>query len=338
MESAPLLVQWGAGGMRVRIGMKRWICGVVLLMIVAAANASAEKKEKGAWLFAYFHEPANQGIYLALSRDGLHYTPLNDGEPWVKPAEPGELMRDVFLTRGPDKRFHMVWTWGWHVNSMGYASSPDLLTWSRQKHIEIMKDFPETNNVWAPEIYWDQAKKKWLIIWSTASKQEKDRHRIWSSFTSDFETFTKPAVYFNPGYTTIDATIFHEAGQPYRFIFKQQTKEPLTFNVRVASGPTLEGPWAGISEAINEPWSEGPSAIKLGDRYIVFYDHYRGDHIRYEAVASKDWQHWEDITAETGLPLGSKHGSFLHITEKEAERLLKRHDGPGTAGASTKGK
>jgi hypothetical protein len=86
--------------------MKRWICGVVaLLLLMVAASAVAEKKttekkEKGAWLFAYFHEPANQGIYLALSRDGLHYTPLNDGEPWVKPAELGELMRDVFLTRG----------------------------------------------------------------------------------------------------------------------------------------------------------------------------------------------------------------------------------------------
>jgi hypothetical protein len=307
-------------------------CTLALAALLLAMSVAASAEDRGAWLFAYFHEPANQGIYLALSRDGLHYTPLNDGQPWVKPVVPGELMRDVFLTRGPDKHFHMVWTWSWRVNSLGYASSPDLLHWSDQKKVAIMQAFPDTNNVWAPEIYYDKAKKQWLIVWSSASKSEKDRHRIWSSFTADFNTFSKPEVFFDPGYTTIDATIFHAKGEPYRLIFKQQTKDPLTYLERVATGPTLEGPWTGITEPINEPWSEGPSAIKLGDRYVVFYDHYRGDHIRYEAVATRDWQHWDDITAETGLPLGCKHGSFLHISNKEAKRLLKRHDQPaGTA-------
>lgn len=313
--------------------MKRWMVLFVLAASVAV-QAAAAKKEKGAWLFAYFNEPANQGIYLALSYDGLHYTPLNDGQPWVKPAEKGELMRDVFLTRGPDKRFHMVWTWGWHVNSLGYASSPDLLAWSQQKNIVIMQDFPDTNNVWAPEIYWDQSKQQWLILWSTAMKSSKDGHRIWASFTPDFVNFSKPEIYFDPGYPVIDATIFHEDGQPYRLIFKQQTKDPLTYNERIATGPTLEGPWTKISDTINEPWSEGPSAIKVGDRYVIFYDHYRGDHIRYEAVASRDWQHWEDITAETGLPLKCKHGSFLHISKKEAKRLLQRHDPPAATPAA----
>jgi hypothetical protein len=316
----------------------------VLLIALAAAAGSAsaqsptKTKEKGAWVFAYFHEPARQGIYLALSRDGLHYTPLNDGQPWVKPAVDGELMRDVFITRGPDKRFHMVWTWGWRVNSLGYAASKDLLTWSNQKQIPIMQEFPETSNVWAPEIYFDKAKKKWLIVWSSAMKDNKDGHRIWSSMTADFNTFSKPSVFFDPGYVVIDATIFHEKGAPYRLVFKQQSKDPLTYLERVATGPTLEGPWSQITEPINEPWSEGPSAIKLGGRYVVFYDHYRGDHIRYEAVATRDWQHWEDITAETALPQASKHGSFLHITDKEAKRLLARHDPPAPTVAAPAGK
>ena len=47
----------------------------------------------GAWLFIYFKEPGNQGIYFALSRDGYHYTPLNDGQPWVAPAQAGERLR-----------------------------------------------------------------------------------------------------------------------------------------------------------------------------------------------------------------------------------------------------
>lgn len=317
----------------------KFICRFFVLLLAVCSVASARPKpkpapEQGYWLFAYFIEPAKQGIYLAISRDGLHYTPLNDGQPWVKPAEQNELMRDVYITRGPDKLFHMVWTWGWHVPTLGYANSPDLQHWSAQKQIPIMQDYPDTNNVWAPEIYYDAAKGKWLVLWSSASKTTKGEHRIWSSFTADFNTFTKPQIYFDPGYAVIDQTIFHAEGEPYRFIFKQQSTDPLTYWERVATGPTLEGPWNNFSDPINENWSEGPSAIKLGDRYVIFYDHYRGDHIRYEAVASRDWQHWEDITAETDLPAHCKHGSFLHISDAEAKALLARHD-PAEPAATT---
>jgi hypothetical protein len=157
-------------------------------------------------------------------------------------------------------------------------------------------------------------------------KDSQTGNRIWFSRTSDFQTFSKPAILFDPGYVTIDATIFHGRTGPYRLIFKQQTYDPLTFQERVATGPTLEGPWGNISGPINESWSEGPSAIQVGDRYIVFYDHYRAPRARYEAVATTDWKHWQDITAQTSLPPFSKHGSFLHITDEEAARLLARHD------------
>lgn len=302
-------------------------------ILCARAQQTSASPTHGAWLFIYFKEPANQGIYFALSRDGYHYTPLNDGQPWVAPTQSGELMRDIFLTRGPDHLFHMVWTWNWHANSLGYASSPDLLTWSAQQQIPIMADFPATSNVWAPETYWDATKRQWLLIWSSSMKDSPAGNRIWFSLTPDFKTFSKPAIFFDPGYVTIDATIFQETMQrgktgPYHLIFKQQTSDPLTYQERVATGPTLEGPWSSISGPINESWSEGPSCIQIGDQYIVFYDHYRAPRARYEAVATTDWKHWRDITAEISLPEHCKHGSFLHITGEEAARLVARHDPP----------
>jgi len=291
-------------------------------------------EEQVAWLFAYFKEPGNQGIYLALSRDGSHYSPLNDGQPWIAPTHPGEIMRDVYLTRGPENHFHMVWTWNWRGNSLGYASSPDLLLWSEQKEIPIMKEFPATNNVWAPEIYYDSSQSKWLMIWSSSMKDSKVGNRIWSTLTPDFETFSQPTIFFDPGYVVIDATIFHGDTGPYRLIFKDQTQDPLSYQERVATGPTVEGPWSEISGPINESWSEGPSAIQVGNRYIVFYDHYRAPHARYEAVATTDWKHWEEITTQTALPAYCKHGSFLKITNAEAMRLLLRHDPVNTEPAS----
>src|SRR5580704_2009509 len=161
-------------------------------------------------VFAYFQEPANQGIYLALSRDGYTFTPLNDGQPWIKPEVKGEITRDVFITREPSGNgFRAVWTWAWKGSTLGTASSIDLMTWSHQTEVPIMRDFPAVRNVWAPETYWDDNAKEWLLIWSSAVDGMTDGNRIWASRTADFVTFTKPAVFYDPGFVVIDATMLH---------------------------------------------------------------------------------------------------------------------------------
>jgi hypothetical protein len=286
-----------------------------------------------AYVFAYFKEPGSQGIYLALSRDGYRFEPLNDGMPWVKPEHDGEIMRDVFLTR--DARgdgFRMVWTWGWRGNSLGYAESNDLIHWSAQREIPIMQDFPDVNNVWAPEMYWDEKKEEWLMIWSSSFKGDTDGNRIWASRTKDFVTFTKPEKFFDPGFVVIDATMFHRdfAGEKdWVMVLKDQTVDPLRYQIRWTSGPSVEGPWGQLSGPISESWSEGPSVVEVGDTFVVYYDHYRAPRARYEGVATKDWIHWESVNDKMSFPEYSKHGSFFRVSEVEAQRLLARHDGAG---------
>lgn len=301
----------------------RRLLAILLLLGFATGAACAE----GAYVFAYFKEPGTQGIYLALSRDGYKFVPLNDGQPWVKPEQPGEIMRDVFVTRNPSGNgFRMVWTWGWKGNSLGYADSADLMTWSPQKKIEIMKDFPTVRNVWAPETYWDAKAKEWLLIWSSSFNGSDQGNRIWASRTKDFVTFTKPAVFFDPGFVVIDATMFHRR-KDWVMVFKDQTMDPLRYQERWMAGPTVEGPWGKISGPINESWSEGPSVVKVGDEFVVYYDHYRAPRARYEGVETKDWVHWESVNDKMSFPDHSKHGSFFHVSDAEAERLLSRHDG-----------
>lgn len=124
-------------------------------------------------------------------------------------------------------------------------------------------------------------------------------------------------MFFNPGYEVIDATIL-QTGSKYYLVFKDERKESLKKFIQIASGQSLEGPWTGISEPFTESWSEGPSAIKIGSEYVVYYDHYR-DPKRMQAVHSKDLKHWSP--AEVEFPEGSKHGSFLEIAKEEAQRL-----------------
>jgi len=132
----------------------------ILTMLLVVLASAMPARPADPHVFAYFKEPASQGIYLALSRDGYNFEPLNNGQPWIKPEHAGELMRDVFITRNPDgDGFRMVWTWNWRGDSLGYATSKDLVTWSEQPEIPIMRDFPAVNNVWAPELYWDESTK-----------------------------------------------------------------------------------------------------------------------------------------------------------------------------------
>ncbi len=304
--------------------MKRLIALVFLFALAGACFAEE------AYVFAYFKEPGSQGIYLALSHDGYTFEPLNDGQPWMKPEQPGEIMRDVFITRNPNGvGFKMVWTWGWKGSSLGYAESPDLMTWSAQKEVPMMKDLPTVRNVWAPETYWDAKAKEWLVLWSSSFNDSEHGNRIWASRTKDFVSFTKPVVFFDPGFVVIDATMFRRsfAGrQDWVMLFKDQTIDPLRYQVRWTSGPSVEGPWGPLSGPITESWSEGPSAVKVGDEFVVYYDHYRAPRARYEGVETKDWIHWKSVNDKMSFPENAKQGSFFSVNEAEAQRLLARHD------------
>lgn len=280
-------------------------------------------------LFVYFKEPANMGVFFATSEDGYRWTPQNGGRPWLPVQHPGELMRDPFVTRGPDGEFHMVWTWGWRGASIGYAHSPDLVHWSDQQEIPLMAGTPGAANTWAPEIYWDAAKSKWLIIWSSVVAGRHEGNRIYSAMTADFKTFTRPEIFYDPGYMVIDATILQARGK-YYLVFKDERLEPLHKWIRIAEGPTLEGPWTNASEALTESWSEGPSAIRAGGEFLIYYDHYR-DPRRYEAIRSEDLRKWTSVTDRMQLPENSKHGSFLAITAAEKARVEAAHGSPAAA-------
>jgi len=306
----------------------------ILAMLLVLLPFAMPARAADAYIFAYFKEPGSQGIYRALSRDGYKFEPLNDGQPWIKPEHASELMRDVFITRTPDgDGFRMVWTWNWRGDSLGYATSKHLVTWSEQREIPIMRDFPAVNNVWATELYWDEKTNDWLLIWSSSFRSNTDGHRIWSSHTKDFTTFSKPAVFFDPRFVVIDATLFRRnlnGKQDWVMVLKDQRPDPLRYQIRWTSGPGANGPWGPLSGPITESWSEGPSVVEVRDKFIVYYDHYRAPRARYEGVETKDWVHWQSVNDQMRFPEAAKHGSFFKMSEAEAERLLRRHDGSQT--------
>ncbi len=300
--------------------MIRWLT----FLCFAAAAFGADS-----YLFVYFEDNGQTGVFYALSPDGYTFSPLHGGKPWLAPAKQGELMRDPFVTRGPDNLFHMVWTWEWRTSRIGYATSKDLVTWSEQREIPVMADVAGTRNVWSPEIYWDRKNSRWLLVWSSTVDgrfpetagliKSGYNHRIYSMTTRDFRQFTPPKLFFDPGYPVIDATILENKGKFY-FIFKDERDTPVRKRMLIARGPSLDGPWSNITGPITDSWTEGPSAMRVGAGFLVYFDRYR-ETPHYGAVRSKDLKKWISVSSQVRFPPTARHGSFLRISAAEAEKL-----------------
>jgi len=102
---------------------------------------------------------------------------------------------------------------------------------------------------------------------------------------------------------------------------KNETKAPVEKNLRVAYSKKLTGPYSAAGPAITgKYWAEGPTAIKKGDRWIVYFDKYR-DHV-YGAVTSTDLVNWKDVSDKLKMPRGIRHGSVFAITRAELEGLM----------------
>jgi len=303
--------------------------------VAERAGARATSPETRHFVFSSFRDVHPPDTRLLYSSDGLTWRWLNGGEPVLR-AEPG--MRDPHIARGPDGVFHMVWTnadFDPYTSTIGYARSEDLITWSEPRNLPVMAPIPGVEHCWAPELFWLDDEARWLVYWSstvrgyappeTAGGEPVGNHRIWATHTADFQSFGTPFVLFDPGYTVIDATILPVSGAfgtTYYLVFKDERLDPRVKAMRVVTGPTPRGPWSAPSGTFTRPWSEAPSAVRLGEHWYVYFDAYSRGY--YGAVRSPDLVDWRDVTDLFAFPPGHRHGSVLEIDGATARRLLDR--------------
>jgi len=299
------------------------------LLPLTGLRLTAAEPTATAYLFAYFVKNGEDGLHLAASADGYTFEALNEGKSFLTPqVGESKLMRDPCLLRGPDGIFRMVWTTAWEGKTIGYASSFDLIHWSEQKALPVMVQEPGTRNCWAPEIAYDDAKKQFLVFWATTvtgkftetlvAEEKGYNHRIYSTTTKDFSTFTPTRLFYEPGFNVIDATLL-QANQRFYLIVKDETRIPIKKNLRIASSTDIEGPYTELSAPFTRDWVEGPTAIKVGDSYVVYFDCYREKH--YGAVSSKDLRKWEDVTPKIKFPPGARHGTVIEVPVALIESL-----------------
>ncbi len=302
----------------------------MLLRLSLAFLSAAAAPAADPLLFSYFRGNGEDGLHLATSAEGLRWRVLNEGRSFLQPlVGESKLMRDPSIARGPDGVFHMVWTTSWQGRSLGYASSKDLVTWSAQRVISNQLA-GEIVNSWAPELFYDSASKQFLIVWAstvkgkfpeTAAQGNREyNHRLYAIRTSDFQTFSNPELFFDPGFQVIDAAIFRD-GKRYVMVAKNETLTPPAKYLFLTFADSLNGPWSKPSPPISgNEWAEGPAPVRAGAWWHIYFDKYR-DH-RYGLIRSRDLEHWEDLSAQLAFPEGARHGTVFTAPGAVVKKLL----------------
>lgn len=300
---------------------KRTVAILLVAMLLVSCNSKV-------YLFTSFHEPANEGLRLLYSKDGYHWK--TSDSIYLKPSiGKDKIMRDPSMIQGPDGTFHLVWTTEWKGgNGFGYASSKDLIHWSEQQYIPVMKQEATVVNVWAPELFYDDVKKEFIIIWASTIpfrfekgvEAEDNNHRMYYVTTKDFKTFSATNLFLDPKFSVIDAVIVKRASNDYVLVLKDNTRPERNIKVAFSNNPL--GPWQNISKPFTEQFTEGPAVAKVKDGWLVYYDVYQKK--KYGASFTKDFKTFTIADSLISVPELHKHGTIVLVKQKLVKQLLSK--------------
>ncbi len=306
------------------------------------------------------NSPRGEQVRYAISDDGFDYKSLNFGRPVIA-SDTISLkkgVRDPHIMRGEDgKTFYMVLTdmrssEGWQSNDgLVLMKSTDLIHWQHTA-IDFPTRFPNLEGfdrknlhaVWAPQTIWDPVEKKYMIYYSIGRHDweyptddpnfNQPYFRIFYSYANEnFTDITEPKLLFDFGTAAIDGDIVYDAkNQEYVLFFKDEGRSVMNkkgnFRTRQgvmrATSKSLTGPYTVEYRHLQKPGQypvEGSSVFPLinSDEFILMYDCYANGFYQFCKGDLKNFTYIKDTpTRGTFTP---RHGSVVHITKAERERL-----------------
>ncbi len=304
-----------------------------IIYIVSLSSGCQTKSEEKVFLFAYFMGNGEDGLHLAASTDGYQWEAVHNGASILPPLV-GEstLMRDPCITTGPDGTFHMVWTTSWQGKTIGYAHSKDLINWSRQISIPVMEDEDHVRNCWAPEINYNPKDDNFFIYWSSTitdkfpetanstKNGKRTNHRIYSTTTKDFKSFSATKLFYEPGFNVIDGSI-KKHDDKYIMFIKNETEIPIAEkNISLVYSDEIDGPYSKPEKTITgDYWAEGPTALKINGLWHLYFDKYRKH--AFGLMTSSDLVNWKDESERLQFPDGIRHGTIFEVDMVTYEKL-----------------
>lgn len=307
---------------------------LIAFFLLVALDGKAGQKEKTAYLFVYFtnNSPEGEQLRFAVSRDGFHYVPLNNGKRVLDLDKVArwKCIRDPHILRGEDgKTFYMVATdmrssAGWSSNDgIIMMKSDDLVHW-QAKAVDFPTDFPRLftrenlTRVWAPQTIYDENARKYMVYYSL--EYNKKHLAIYYSYADKgFSSLSEPEVLVDYGKSVIDADIVKGDDGLYHMFLA---------GIWQVTAPSLKGPWSKLDESrkyqLTDRPAEGPGVFRLNNSkdWILMYDCFMDGY--YQFCETSDFRnfHLKAQTKTTGA-FTPRHGTVIGISEVELQRLLK---------------
>jgi non-reducing end alpha-L-arabinofuranosidase len=288
-----------------------------------------------AYLMTYFTESpqmqaANYGLHLAVSRDGLNWTPLNQNNPVVTPTQGDLGLRDPFVHRKQDGTFVVVAT---DLSGTDFSKTSQYLhVWDSTNltsftgYRRIRMHTLASTHTWAPTVFWDASRGQYGIVYSANSGGDV----FMVNYTTDFRTVSSPQVFFSPGFGVLDGDIVVDGGTTYLY-YKNLSNGNL-YGARSSTGaPNSFTTYTGGLRQGNA--IEAPLLLKTneGSGWRLWGDSFSPVNIDYYAwtssnISSGSWtaMNQRDYTP----PLNAKHGSMVGITDAEYNGAVSRWGTP----------
>ncbi|MFK4788188.1 hypothetical protein [Microbacterium sp. ZW T5_56] len=267
-----------------------------------------------------------ESLHLAVSVDGRSFYAVDDGREVLRGTIGSRSIRDPFIAIGPDGRFHLLGTNGWESDAIVHTASDDLLTWDEQTLLPVMADVAGTLNCWAPEFFVEPGSGRARIIWSSvvdphpvdgpqADQDWNRRHQaIWSCLTTDFAELSPAEVYFDPGFSVIDASVLVQ-GDEVLMAYKDERGDPVVGGEHNRIHVRRTTPSASNElGAVTPSPTEGPTLYRHDDELVMLFDHYLEG--RYGAVASTDGHSWTPAAVQ--VPNGVRHAAVMTLPSEHA--------------------
>ncbi len=302
------------------------------------------------YLFAHFKEkitPDGEQVYFALSIDGLNWEQVNGGEP-VLTSTLGEkgcrdievirlktggfviLTTDLSIAYRMDENCQVNWK---EVNSSGSKclcmwKSDDLTAFSPQKLIYFGRD--DFGCLWAPEVFYDEINDEYLIHWGSTVKEDNYSHMsIYCCKTKDFETFSKPELFFTKENEILDSHIV-KVENTYHLFYKNSDNPAMNMH---ATSENLYGPYKHdklfeeYMSTLYRPGSyEAPTTLTLPDgRWCLMLDFFgcekeKMGYVPFVSEKPGD-NRFKRADDSFSFHYGFKHGGITEITEEEYQKI-----------------
>ncbi|WP_407937048.1 AbfB domain-containing protein [Kineosporia babensis] len=308
------------------------LAGAAGLALAQPARAATYQ----AYVMGYFTESpsqlgANYGLHLAVSADGLNWTPLNQNNPVVTPTAGTGGLRDPFIQRKQDGTFVVLAT---DLTGTDFTQpnqyihcwdSADLRSFTGYRRLRM---HTMNTHTWAPEAFWDAARGQYGILYSANSG---GRDGFWVNYTSDFRTVSAAQLFFDPGFNVLDATTHVHNNVPY--LYYKNLANGRLYGARSSSWNPRSFDQGTYTAGVVNGGIEAPIVVKANDRneWWLWGDSYSPNNGELYAWRSGNigLDSWTPLTkAQYTQPLNAKHPTISPITATEQSSLISRWGAP----------